>query len=189
MQSMLRLTLISLLLAPAVAPAQIYKQILPDGSVVYSDQAPPDGAQAIELPPLQTYSPPPLPEPAPARAEVVPKLPEPAADMGYVVLEVIAPGPDATIRSNGGTIDVQLAIEPALREGHVVEILVDGKATRIGSASSASVSDLGRGSHMISAQVKDRAGNILAKSSDVTFHLLRISKLPPARIPKTPVTR
>jgi hypothetical protein len=71
---------------------------------------------------------------------------------------------------------VRIVIEPGLRSGHVVEILLDGNAIGSGRATSASVSNLDRGTHTISATVKDADGKVVASAGSVTFHLLKISK-------------
>lgn len=175
MWTLIRTALILMLLASGSASAKIYKWILPDGSVTYSDQPQVKGAAAVELPPLQTYSP---PSPPAAGQSPVPKL-----DLSYNKVEVVTPKSNETLRDNGGTISVQLAIEPPLNAGHEVEILVDGKSIGRGRATSASVSNLDRGSHTISATIKDANGKVIKSASSVTFHLQRSSKLQPQRAP------
>jgi hypothetical protein len=182
MPALLRLILIALLLAPGVAPAKIYKWILPDGSIKYSDKPQEQGAQELQLPPLQTYSAPPLP----SSGEGAEQGSGPVAESGYDVVEVVTPEQGQSIRDNGGTIDVRLVIEPGLRSGHVVEIMLDGNAIGSGRATSASVSNLDRGTHTISATVKDASGKVVASAGSVTFHLLRTSKLQPGRAGNRP---
>ena len=131
-----------------------------------------------ELPALQTYSAPPISPPA-AAEKVDPEAA--AADVKYEVIKVVAPKAGDTLRDNGGTVSVQLSSEPALQPGHVVEILVDGKAIGSGSATSASVSNLDRGSHTISATVKDSEGKVFGNASAVTFQLHKTSRLQPNR--------
>ena len=174
MWTLIRTVLIVMLLAPVPASAKIYKWILPDGSVTYSDQPQVKGAKAVELPPLQTYSPPPTP-PAAEQSSA------PTLDLSYKKVEIVTPKSNETLRDNGGTISVQLAIEPPLNAGHEVEILVNGKSIGSGRATSASVSNLDRGSHTISATIKDDTGKVIKSASSVTFHLQRSSKLQPRR--------
>jgi len=177
MWTLIRIASILMLLAPGPVSAKIYKWILPDGSVSYSDQPQVKGAKAVELPPLQTYSPPPTPS-------ATEQSSAPALDLSYKKVEVVTPKADETVRDNGGTISVQLAIEPALKTGHEVKILVDGKSVGSGRATSASVSNLDRGSHTISATITDADGKVVKSASSVTFHLQRSSKLQPGRVPK-----
>ena len=174
MWTLIRTVLIVMLLAPVPASAKIYKWILPDGSVTYSDHPQVKGAKAVELPPLQTYSPPPTP---PAAEQ----SPAPTLDLSYKKVEIVTPKSNETLRDNGGTISVQLAIEPPLNAGHEVEILVNGKSIGSGRATSASVSNLDRESHTISATIKDADGKVIKSASSVTFHLQRTSKLQPRR--------
>lgn len=171
---MIRTTLILMLLAPGAVSAKIYKWTLPDGSVTYSDQPQVKGAKAIELPALQTYSPRPTPP-------VTEQSSAPTPDSSYNKVEVVSPKANETLRDNGGAITVQLAIEPPLNEGHEVEILVNGQSIGSGRATSASVSNLDRGSHTISATIKDASGKVIKSASSVTFHLQRTSKLQPRR--------
>ena len=181
MRSLLRLTLILLVLAPGLLSAKIYKWIHPDGTTSYSDQPQVDGAKEVKLPALQVYSAPPTAPPAAIDAADV----EAAASVAYEVVKITSPTSGESIRDNGGTVSVQLAIEPALQSGHVVEIVVDGKSIGSGTATSASVSNLDRGSHSISATIKDGAGKVIGNASAVTFQLHKASKLQPNRASKS----
>lgn len=165
-------------LAIGASPAdarKIYKWVLPDGSTTYSDRPQQEGAKELKLPPLQTYT------PAPARASG-------GADQAaagdnttvpYEVVEVVSPQPDQTIRDNNGTVSVRLELAPALQPGHTVEILLDGTAIGSGSATSASVTNVDRGTHTVAAVVKDASGNVVASAPGVTFHLKQTSRLNP----------
>ena len=181
MRTQLRLILVLLLLAPGVVSAKIYKWVLADGSIKYSDQPQEKGAKALQLPALQTYSPPPTPSPEEGGEEDSAAV----ADTGYDSVEVVSPEAGAALRDNGGgIINVKLAIEPSLHDGHIVEIMIDGKAIGSGRATSASVSNLDRGTHSISAVIKDADGKIVFSANAVTFSLQRTSKLQPGRAPK-----
>lgn len=175
----MHLKILLLLLAGCVVQpleAKVYKWVMPDGSIEYSDRPQEEGARAVELPPLQTYSAPPIP-PAGGSA---PADGEPEAK-GYEALEVVQPKPDETLRDTGGTISVQIRLEPALQRDHTVEILFDGQSIGSGRATAASITNVDRGSHTVSAVVKDADGKELARADDVTFFLKKTSKLLPAR--------
>ena len=174
MRTVFSLTLIALMLSSAVVSAKIYKWVLPDGSIKYSDKPQESGATEVKLPPLQTYTPAPPPPPRQAAEEVTG-----AQEEGYEVLEVLAPGHDESIRDNGGEVSVQLAIEPGLRDGHVVEILVDGTAIGSGRATNVRLSELDRGSHTISVTIKNADDEVVASAKPVTFHLLKVSRNSP----------
>ena len=147
--------------------AKIYKFVLPDGTVVYSDTPPEKGAREVELPPLQTFTPPPLPPSSPALT-----VDEPAAD--YESFEVASPANDEAIRDNGGSVKVGLKIAPALRSGHEVEIFVDGTSVGRGRGSSATLTDVDRGSHSVYATIVDGEGKEVARTPSITFHLQRV---------------
>jgi hypothetical protein len=161
--------------ASPVDARKIYKWVLPDGSVTYSDRPKQQGARELKLPPLQTYT------PAPARASGSADQAAARDDstVPYEVVQVVSPQPDQTIRDNNGTVSVRLELAPALQPGHVVEILLDGTAIGSGSATSASVTNVDRGSHTVAAVVKDASGKVVASAPGVAFHLKQASKLNP----------
>ena len=152
--------------------AKVYKWVMPDGSIQYSDRPQEEGARALELPPLQTYTAPPAPPSGDAAGEDSgPEV------KGYEKVEVVQPESDQTIRDNGGTVSVRILIEPALQPDHTVEILFDGKPIGSGRATSASITNVDRGSHTVSAVVKDASGKSVATASGITFHLKKVSRL------------
>ena len=182
---MIRLAcLLAVLLAVGAVPAaaKIYKWVMPDGSIQYSDRPQEEGAKEVDLPPLQTFSPPPTPARTPAAGDDA----QARDAQGYEVVKVVSPADGEVVRDNGGTVSVQLALEPALQAGHTVEILLDGKPIGSGRATSASVTGVDRGSHTVSAVIKDASGNTVASASGVTFHLKQASRLLPARPAPTP---
>jgi len=166
---MARLLLLSLLVALALpAAAKIYKWVTPDGRVVYSDRPQSKDAEEIQLGPVQTYSPAPLPAGGagrPAEREA------PAG--GYERLAIVAPAPDEVIRDNGGTVAVRLAIEPALRPGDRVEVLLDGRPIGAGAGSAVTLTNVDRGTHTVTALVRNAEGREVARADPVTFHLKR----------------
>lgn len=161
-----------LFLAPAMTSAKIYKWILPDGTVKYSDRPQEKGAKELKLPPLQTYSAPPSDQASDDNDDDNDEIAEQAR---YEVVKIISPKANETIRDNGGTVSVRLDIKPALQSGHVVEISMDGKPIGSGSATSISVSNIDRGTHSVSANVKDASGNVVGNAGGVTFTLQRVS--------------
>ena len=165
-------------LAIGASPAdarKIYKWVLPDGSITYSDRPQQQGAKELKLPPLQTYT----PAPAPASGGADQAAAGDNTSVPYEVVKVASPLPDETIRDNNGTVSVRLELAPALQSGHTVEILLDGTAIGSGSATSASVTNVDRGTHTVAVVVKDAAGKVVASAPGVTFHLKQASKLNP----------
>ena len=161
-----------LFLALTTAGAKVYKSVLPDGSVVYSDTPPSDGATPVELPAIQYYAPPPLPPPSEEGASAA----KPTA-AGYETFEIASPSDDQAVRDNGGTVSIQLTLVPGLRSGHQIEIFMDGASLGSGAATTASITNVDRGSHSVHAVVRDGDGKELARTGAITFHLLRASRL------------
>lgn len=181
---------LSLAVMLAAGPAdarKIYKWVLPDGSITYSDKPQQEGAKELVLPSLQTYTPP----PAPAGTGAAGTADAGKQAVSYESIKVVAPQPDETIRDNNGAVSVRLELTPPLQAGHSVEILLDGKAIGSGAATSASVTNIDRGSHSVSAVVKDASGKVLANAAGVTFHLKQASKLQggPAVAPPKPTPK
>ena len=177
MRITLSMLILSALLASPLASAKIYKSVLPDGSVTYSDKPQP-GAESVKLPPIQTYTPRPVPK-AEDKVEQAPADPK-----AYESVRITSPTANETIRDNGGTISVQVEVKPKLMPGHQLEVIVDGKVVGSGAATSLSISNLDRGSHSVSANIKDDKGRVVKSAGGVSFQLHRSSKLSPTRRPK-----
>ncbi len=159
-----------LMLAVGAAQAvKIYKHSLPNGDVVYSDKPPPpDQGEEVTLEPLQGFS---LP-PAPPLQDSTAKKDEPET-IGYEDFKVTSPSNDATIRDNGGNVPVSLSLTPGLRNGHSIELMMDGQSIGSGKSTSVTLTEVDRGTHTVQAAVKDNQGKEIARSNSVIFHLKR----------------
>jgi len=171
----MRLFLILILsLSCGLAQAAIYKRVLPDGSVVFSDQPGPD-AEKIETPKAQTFTPP------PKSTIIAPQTsPDKKASAPYARLTITTPAHDETIRDNTGNVTINVGIEPPLQTqaAHKILIRLDGKA--IGNPATTqqlTLENVDRGTHTIQASVLDASGSTLLDSGTVTFHLKRESTL------------
>ena len=159
-----------LLLLALPAGAQIYKSLDANGNPVFSSQ-PPEGkaAEKIELPApsIVAPQPPSQPEAAP------PKTKEPADETRYSRLELTGIADGESLRANDGSFSVGVTIEPRLRPGHSLRLLLDGqpygqpgRATRLG------LTNLDRGEHSLEVEVL--AGErSLQKSAPILFTLQR----------------
>ncbi len=163
-----------LLFVWSLVPAEtVYKTVDEDGNVVFSDQ-PSDNAEVIQLQEVQTIDNPNkarLPSPSSRREAVDP------ADY-YQALSFISPEPDEGYRNNAGNLSVSLSLQPGLQRGHKVVIKLDGSEIASGRALSASVKNVDRGTHSLSAAVVDSSGQTLISAS-TSFTMLRVSKLAP----------
>lgn len=159
---------------PLVALAGTYKWVDKNGNVHYSDTPPPEGAQEVELPKPMTFEAPDVPHrPAPDRVEA-------EAAPAYRRFEFISPKQDQVFWAVGGEVPVQLAVEPALRDGDRVQLFVNGELTAnspLGGLGT-TLTDVYRGAHSLRAVIVDVDGNEILSTAPVTFHVKQRS-IPP----------
>jgi hypothetical protein len=177
-----------LLLAGATADARIYKTVDEDGNVVFTDVPPKDNQQSIELSQGNRYAPVTVPKAAPTvndPADDEADAEDAGSSIGYERLAIASPVNDEPVRENAGNLTVDLTIRPPLNtdRGHHVEILMDGAPFAHGQSDGGTIelTNIDRGTHSLQAHILDASGNILVTSQPVTFHMLRVSVLNPAR--------
>jgi hypothetical protein len=153
------------LLIPALAAGQVYKWIDTDGKVHYADR-PVAGVEALGVPVQK--SPPPQSKPIPGQASPGP----------YTQFEIVAPTDNETLRDAEGNVQVGLLLNPALMEGHRLQILTDGApASGDVPGTQLRISGLPLGSHQLQAQIIDAGGIPIASSSIVHVHLRKPDSL------------
>jgi hypothetical protein len=141
----------------------VYKTVDEDGNVIFTDK-PSEKAEEIKIQELDTIT-----NPNPSRYKPSSKHPEDTSSK-YESLVVTSPENGSGFRNNEGNVSISLSIEPSLRSGHKIIILMDGK--EVGFSSSVSIQNVERGTHSISAKVVDRNGKTLISTLS-TFSLLR----------------
>lgn len=169
-----------LLAAPLPAAADIYRWVDDDGVVHYGDE-PRGDAERLELPEPATID---FPDPAPRPARGGDDDAEPAdAATDYRRLAITSPRPEQTIQSAPGEVPVSLALEPQLRAGHRIALLLDGDPVPQSPLDRLRVTlaPVDRGTHTLRAQVLGSDGEVLARSETVTFYLHRPSVNLPSR--------
>jgi len=162
----------------ASAFAEMYKWVDKDGNISYADQPPFKGAQQLDAPDLTTVAAPDVPEKTAASADK--KESNKKKSTSYTYLKITNPENDATIRNNEGNFSISITIKPALdtKHGHYFSVLLDGKTVQDKIyVTSASLTNIDRGTHNISVAVKDKKGKTIRKSKNVTVHLHRQSAL------------
>jgi hypothetical protein len=165
-----------LLVLALPASAQIYKYTDAKGNVVFSQQ-PPEGikSELVELPKTNTAPPPPATQ-TPAK-----QLDSTASVQSYRVLELTDLPADGTLRANNGRFSVSVRIEPALRSGHHLRLLLDGNAYGQPSRTlRLQLSEIERGEHRLAVEVLAGEEQI-QKSSERTITVLRTSIHNPSR--------
>jgi hypothetical protein len=163
LQAMCRYLLISLLLVCFSANAEIYKRVDEDGNVHFSDSGA-DGAEQVELPKANTYT--------PTVTETAPRAKEIKTAPGYTDIAIVKPEMNATIRSNLGDVSVSIDLKPTLRPGDSITLFMDGKELlKNKRQTSFALSGIDRGSHTLRATVIGANGEELISSKSTLFHL------------------
>ena len=104
---------------------------------------------------------------------------EPSASL-YDRAGILSPADGEGLRANSGDFVVQAQVEPELRQGHRLRLLLNGSAQGTAQASSTfPLTNVERGQHQLQLQIVDENGGILFEGEPTTFHLLRHSILHP----------
>ena len=187
-----KLTLLTLSLIPTFlsfnATAEMYKWVDENGNITYSDTPPVKEAEALRPPVLNTV-PTVKPKPKASAPEERPEKPT-----IYTRLDITSPSNNATVRDNSGNISISMKTVPALntKQGHTISVSLDGKMIKDKiQSTTTSLDNIDRGSHTISASIKNKKGSTLYTSQTITVHLHRAIKKPaPKPAPKAkPATK
>lgn len=91
---------------------------------------------------------------------------------GYSSFQLAEPEANQTVRSDTGEVKIAIFLEPALEEGHEIQLVVDGRPLE-GKFTSTQLllSDLGRGSHTLQAKIVDGEGETVASTQVLNFHV------------------
>ncbi|ABM05169.1 conserved hypothetical protein [Psychromonas ingrahamii 37] len=91
---------------------------------------------------------------------------------------IISPENDSPLRSNDGSINIQVKITPESKATQKLQLFLDGKALGNPQMSSTiRVENIDRGTHQIQVQLSDESGKVLARTQVVTVHLQRVSSI------------
>ena len=149
---------------------QIYRTVDAEGNVVFTDipPAPSQQGEAVNVEPMNTFSAPAVPA---STGDTTSTEPEKAH---YRYLEITGPQDDESIRDNAGNVTISAEIEPRLRRSDRMVLVMGGNQTEIEAEGGQFVlSNIDRGTHIVSVRVLDRAGVTLMESEPRTFHMLR----------------
>lgn len=175
-----------MLMAGTASAVPVWKWVDEHGVTHYSDR-PVEGAERVELSAAQSFpaqrpSATPLPSPRPHEAQ-------PAAQPArYHRFEVVRPAQQETLWNIGGSLNVEIALDPALDPGHQLDVYLDGERRNLAATSTTlQVPGVHRGVHTLQAVILDANGNELLRSLAVTFIVQQTSiqnphnPAPPAR--------
>jgi len=164
-----------LLLLALPAAAQIYKYTDANGNTAFTNQ-PPDGikAETVDLPPLDnlnTVPPPRVPSEqsqAPAQNQSQP------VTSGYQTLQLTDLPNDEALRANNGSFTIGVMIQPRLQQGHMLQLLLDGKPYgQPTNVPRLQVMALDRGEHSFAVQVLEGSRSI-QQSQTITLTVQRV---------------
>ena len=157
--------------AAGLTYAQAYKWVDDNGVVHYSDRPQP-GAEEI------TFESRPTPRPVvPQSTSAAQSEPEPEPeDDGYTSLMVASPDAEETLWNIQGILNVNLALEPALKPGHRVRVYFDGEQ-RMVSGTTFQIPDVFRGVHNIQAEILDENGQMVIRSRTNRFYVQQTTVL------------
>ena len=155
---------------------RIYRTVDSAGRVSFSDKPPAPGtknASAIELRGVNNSYANPIP-----RQPYEPGLNDDAdsATLQYSSLVITYPENNAQLRDNAGNVRISTRVAPGLRRGDRVMLVLDGqRVPEEAEGTEIALTNVSRGTHSISLEVVDQAGNVQLKSDEQVFHLQRFA--------------
>jgi len=169
------------LILPFTVSAALYRYVDEHGDVVYTDRPVP-GAEPVSPGTITVVPAPPAP-----KVEIELDLGDGgqpasrgASQEKALTVRVLSPRPDEGVRANDGRVPVEVAVEPRPRRGVRLRYraLLDGQPSGpVSDAPRWVLSDVSRGTHTLEVVVLDENGREVARSTPVTFHVLRVSRL------------
>ncbi|MES2817733.1 MAG: DUF4124 domain-containing protein [Pseudomonadota bacterium] len=179
----MRILFTCLLLSLALpAGAQIYTYTDAKGNKVYTNQ-PPDGVEvkALDLPEINS-----VPMPVPPADNGSATNPAAGAAAIYSTLQLADLPTEEAIRANNGTFSVTINVAPALKPGHLLQLMLDGQPYGQPSPGQRlQMENIDRGEHSLMVQVLS-GGKPIQQSQAVNFAMQRVNtgNAPPVAAPK-----
>src|ERR1017187_408005 len=124
-------------------------------------------------------------QPYPGTPATAPPAAPPPAERAnaYQSCAITQPAPETSLYAPD-SVDVSVRVNPALRPGDQLGVLVDGVALQpVGDGATFQVLQPDRGTHTVSAEVRDAQGTVLCSAAAVTFSVQR----PSVNTPTSPV--
>lgn len=170
--------------------ATVYRTVDAQGNVIFTDK-PIENSERIELEPLTVV---PSPEPlsnassnnTEAAGDSTPSNNASFAASGpfmpYSTFRIVSPQDEATLPTGvAGSVQVELDIDPDLRDDHRVRLLLDGQISQSAMHTRAfMLTGLERGEHRLRAELLDASGNVRHRSAPITLYVQRASVNLPA---------
>jgi hypothetical protein len=171
------LVLLTALIAAAAGATEVYRWVDADGQAHYSDQWQP-GAEKVRIQESPGYD---APQPASRTARDAGKG-QAAAERGYELLEIASPAQEEVLWNIEGQLRVSLRMNPPLRPGHDLRLLLDGTPQEVPAGSTEiQLTEVFRGVHTLKAEVVNEAGTVVIASAPTTFMVRQTSIQNPSR--------
>ncbi|UJF22452.1 DUF4124 domain-containing protein [Shewanella sp. OMA3-2] len=170
----MRILLLTLLLISISSTAAVYRWVDENGKVHYGDEAKPN-AELVEVK-ANTQN-------TIAINDALVLSPTDSAaqnDPIELILRIVSPTHDETIRSNEGKFDVIVNVAPTLPRGILLTLFIDGEVkAQPQSSTTFSLTGIYRGEHIIVVKALDQNGKVLASSSPrkIFLHQANISRM------------
>ena len=163
------------LLVASTASAQIYKIVDKDGNVTYTDQAPPDGSEPMDLPELSVidtdYEEEQTGETeAAASGEETDELTPRDLRRIYRDFRILTPANDETFWGTSNAVVISWGSQSPMQPGMKSRLFVDG-APQAESESTTLALTLDRGEHSVYAELRDVRGRRVVTTPPVTFFI------------------
>ena len=160
--------LIGLLALPAFAGQTVWKWVDSEGVTHLSDRAVP-GATQMEISVSNTNA---GSTPQAARGNA-PPAPPVNTGSSYRNFEIWKPVNDQNFVNTGGKLTVNIRVDPALRPGHQLMLMLDGRTVTGFPRNTAQfeLTNVPRGTHTVNGEILDDRGTKLQETAPVTFHV------------------
>lgn len=157
------------ILSSAVQATEVYITFDAEGNRIFSD-TPSDKAIKHKIPPIQT-----IPALKPSNTAVIDMSgSEDQDDEKYTQARISSPSSGAVIpQANNGNITISSDLSPSLQAEHSIELLMDGRVVSSGYNTQWQLTNVDRGQHQLSFNIKDEHGQIKASSQSVTIQVQR----------------
>ena len=97
------------------------------------------------------------------------------APFRYQALEIVSPADDEPVRENAGNITIVTNLNPAPAARSRGPAADGWQCGQEGQQASFSLANVDRGTHTISVEIVDESGEVLIRSEESTFHMLRFA--------------
>ena len=163
-----------LLLTTAPAPAQVYKVTDDKDGVTFTDRPPEVGDGTVEK--IEIREPNTTPAPTPRTTSEPASITQDDEEAQPPQVSITSPGDESTIAMGPGDFTVSARVDPPLRGGERLVLMVDGQAYGTEQSSTSwFVEGAMRGPHDLVVRRIDAGGDTIATSEPVRVYVLRPS--------------